>query len=119
MSILDRILGRTPPEGPQIRTAARPPKITDMPAPAVAPSEPVKSAPLLPAADERVVRVYDQFGRTLTIGRDAWRKDVLLPNLAANRDKPEALYDLVVTALNDDFASDVLEAARHLATTHP
>jgi tetratricopeptide (TPR) repeat protein len=119
MSILDRILGRTPPEGPQIRTAAKPPKITDMPATAVVSKEPVKSAPLPQVADERVVRVYDQFGRTLTIGREAWRKDVLLPNLAANRDKPEALYDLIVTALNDDFAPDVLEAARHLATTHP
>jgi tetratricopeptide (TPR) repeat protein len=119
MSILDRILGRTPPEGPQIRTAAKPPKITDMPATAVVSKEPVKSAPPTQAADERAVRVYDQFGRTLTIGREAWRKDVLLPNLAANHDKPEALYDLIVTALNDEFAPDVLEAARHLATTHP
>jgi tetratricopeptide (TPR) repeat protein len=119
MSILDRILGRTPPEGPQIRTAVKPPKITDMPATALASKEPVTPAPLTQAADERVVRVYDQFGRTLTIGREAWRKDVLLPNLAANLDKPEALYDLIVTALNDDFAPDVLEAARHLATTHP
>jgi tetratricopeptide (TPR) repeat protein len=40
---------------------------------------------------------------------------VLLPNLQAHRDDPDALYNLIVTALNDDFAADVLEAARHLA----
>lgn len=113
MSILDRILGRTPPEGPQIRAPGKAPPVAELPATAIAKPEP---APAMPsAADERVIRVYDQFGRTVTIGREAWRKDVLLPNLAANQGNPDALYDLVVTALNDDFAADVLESARWLA----
>ncbi len=112
MSIIDRILGRTPSEGPQIqasRKAAPARLIKDVPAAAIS-----ATAPPLPA-EERLIRVYDQFGRTMDIGREAWRKDVLLPNLQANRGKPDALYDLIVSALNDDFAADVLEPARWLA----
>jgi tetratricopeptide (TPR) repeat protein len=121
MSIIDRLLGRTPPEGPQIRTGARPAAVTELPAASPDPKAIGAKPPAQPApvTDERVVRVYDQFGRTITVGREAWRKDVLLPNLAANHDKPEALYELILTALNDDFAPDVLEAARRLADIDP
>ncbi len=114
MSIIDRILGRTPSTGPQIsaRPAGGPPKVPDS-LPAVSLS--ATAAPPR-TASEGVIRVYDQFGRTVEVGREAWRKDVLLPNLAANRDKPDALFDLIVGALNDDFAAEVLESARHLAS---
>ncbi|MEO8062981.1 MAG: tetratricopeptide repeat protein [Pseudomonadota bacterium] len=109
MSILDRILGRAPTDAAQIHAPVRPPKVTELPATVVE-----ASASLQRVTSEGVVRVYDQFGRKVEIGREAWRKDVLLPNLTANRDNPDALYDLIVGALNDDFATDVLEAARHL-----
>jgi len=120
MSILDRILGRSPATGPQITaTPAAPTKPAAIDAlPDVAISA-KSTLPPAAAADERPVRVYDQFGRKVEIGRDSWRKDVLLPNLAANRDKPDALYDLIVGALNDDFGADVLESARVLADTDP
>jgi tetratricopeptide (TPR) repeat protein len=114
MSILDRILGRTPTEGPQIRAAGKPPRVTEMPATAIAQPAPAP-VPQAPDAAEGVVRVYDQFGRAITIGREAWRRDVLLPNLAANQGNADSLYELVVGALNDDFAADVLESARWLA----
>jgi len=117
MSILDRILGRTPTAAPQISAQpnkaapARPaPPITDLPDVALS----MKSSPP-PAGNEPLMRVYDQFGRAVSIGRETWRKDVLLPNLAANRDKPDELYELVVNALNDGFADDVLESARLIA----
>jgi tetratricopeptide (TPR) repeat protein len=120
MSIIDRILGRTPTEGPQIHApgksaVARPAPVTELPATAAA--APVLASPPEPAttASEGMIRVYDQFGRAVTIGREAWRRDVLLPNLQSNRNSPDALYDLVVSALNDGFATDVLESARHLA----
>ena len=116
MSIIDRILGRTPAEGPQIRAPGKPAApVTEMPATAI--SAGATALQRTPNAAEGVVRVYDQFGRAITIGREAWRRDVLLPNLAANRDNPDALYELVVSALNDDFATDVLESARWLADT--
>jgi tetratricopeptide (TPR) repeat protein len=114
MSILDRILGRSAGDASQIRAAVKPPAIADLPATAVA-----ASAQTQRPAGEGVVRVYDQFGRKLEIGREAWRRDVLLPNLAANRDKPDALADLIASALDGDFAADVLEAARHLHDHDP
>lgn len=114
MSIIDRILGRSPSPGTPItananasRTVARP---------AAAPVAPA-SAPARPG--EEFIRVYDQFGRAVEVGRESWRRDVLLPNLEANRDDPEALFKLIVGALDDDFAADVLEPARHLAATDP
>ena len=130
MSIIDRILGRTPTEGPQIHApgksaSAKPTRITDLPvAPVLAPVSAAApatqtAAPAGPSAGEGMVRVYDQFGRAVNIGREAWRRDVLLPNLQSNRGNPDALYDLVVSALNDDFASDVLDSARQLAETDP
>jgi tetratricopeptide (TPR) repeat protein len=122
MSILDRILGRTPTAAPQISAQAgkttpnKPaPPAADLPDVAIS----VKSAPVPAARDEPLMRVYDQFGRPVSIGRESWRRDVLLPNLAANRDKPQELYDLVVNALNDGFAEDVLESARIIAARDP
>jgi hypothetical protein len=109
MSIIDRILGRTPAEGPQIRAPGKPAApVTEMPATAIAATPPNSGA-------EGVVRVYDQFGRSITIGRDAWRRDVLLPNLTANRDNPDALYELIVSALNATAVTS--PSARWLADT--
>ena len=114
MSIIDRFLGRGAGDAPRIQAATKPPAAAEVPATAVAaPGQAPQSA------GERVVRVYDQFGRKLEIGREAWRRDVLLPNLAASRDKPDALADLIAGALNDDFAADVLEAARYLNDHDP
>lgn len=106
MSTIDRIPGRLP-GGPMTAQPGKAPAT-----PAASTQLPASSQP---QADEPLMRVYDQFGRAVSIGRESWRKDVLLPNLAANRGKPDALYDLVVTALNDGFAEDVLESARFLA----
>jgi tetratricopeptide (TPR) repeat protein len=115
MSILDRILGRTPSTGAQIKASPtlKPAAIDQLPEMAIS----MSTTPRAPA--EGVIRVYDQFGRKVEIGREAWRKDVLLPNLEANRDDPEALYEIIFSALNDDFAAEVLESARHLADHDP
>ena len=113
MSILDRILGYTPTERPPIGVkAANPAAVPDTSAP-----QPVPGA--RPAPADQPVRVYDSFGRKVEIGRDAWRREVLLPKLAANRDRPDALASLIAGGLNEEFAADVLEAARHLAATDP
>jgi tetratricopeptide (TPR) repeat protein len=122
MSIIDRILGRTPTEGPQIHAPGKsaPAKVapvTELPViPVAAPAAP---EPTGTSASEGMIRVYDQFGRAVTIGREAWRRDVLLPNLQSNQNNPDALYDLVVSALNDGFATEVLDSARHLAENDP
>ena len=116
MSIIDRILGRTQSEGPQIQGPGKPASTGPI---AVPPAASITAkAPVVPAPGESLIRVYDQFGRKVEIGREAWRKDVLLPSLQSNRNNAEALYELVVAALNDDFAADVLDSARLLAESH-
>ena len=120
MSIIDRILGRGP--GPATPGASRPAAAqTTAPRPTTGPGASQVPATAVPQARaaEQPIRVYDQFGRALEMGRESWRRDVLLPNLAANRDNPDALHDLIVNALDDDFAADVLEPARHLAANDP
>jgi len=117
MSIIDRILGRTPAEGPQIQAASRSPRAVETAAPVAAKAATTVGASP-PGGEERVVQVYDQFGRTVSIGREAWRRDVLLPNLAATRE-PDALADLIVSALADDFPAEVLDSARWLADHDP
>jgi tetratricopeptide (TPR) repeat protein len=115
MSILDRILGRTPTTTPQITVGS-----ARGGTPVVNPTDTAatKAAPP-PVPAETLIRVYDPFGRKVEIGRETWRRDVLLPNLAASRGNPDALYDLIVGALSDDFAADVLDSARLLARTDP
>ncbi len=121
MSIIDRILGRVPSTGPQIsastsaKAAVPISRIDELPAMALSATV---SPPPRPVA-EGVMRVYDPFGRKVEIGREAWRREVLLPNLQANRGNPDALYELIIGALNDDFEADLLESARHLAEHDP
>lgn len=78
---------------------------------------PAATAPKPGGAD--VMKVFDQFGRPMQIPRESWRTQVLLPNLAAKRADPNALYDLIANAVRDGFAADVLEPARHLADNDP
>jgi tetratricopeptide (TPR) repeat protein len=120
MSILDRILGRIPNTSPQITATAlprTPAAAASDSLPAVSMSIAMPQAPR-PAA-EGMIRVYDPFGRKVEIGREAWRREVLLPNLAANRDDPDSLHQLIIGALDDDFEADLLESARHLAERDP
>jgi Flp pilus assembly protein TadD len=120
MSIIDRILGRTPAEGPQIHAPGKG-AVSSGPIVHTArlgPTE-ILAATAPQSASEALIRVYDQFGRKVEIGREAWRNNVLLPNLQSSRSNPDALYELIVSALNDDFAADVLESARFLAEHDP
>jgi hypothetical protein len=80
MSILDRILGNKPGTTPPLSPKARQAPVTELPAAVAGKPDANTTA----STGERPVRVYDQFGRKLEIGREAWRRDVLLPNLAAN-----------------------------------
>jgi tetratricopeptide (TPR) repeat protein len=67
----------------------------------------------------RMIELIDERGRRLQMTRDEWRTGILLPNLKRERDRPDALYDLIYGALRDGFAADALEPARHLATIDP
>ncbi len=101
MSLLKKLFGGN--DTPVIETSAAA-------APAAAPAK---------ADGGGLMKVFDQFGRPLQIPRESWRTQVLLPSLASKRADPNALYDLIASALRDGFAADVLEPARHLAGTDP
>ncbi|MGA1983451.1 MAG: tetratricopeptide repeat protein [Acidobacteriaceae bacterium] len=83
--------------------------------------EPPKSPqpPAAPAGssqpDPNLIRVFDEFGRELSITKDTWRTKVLPGSLKSNWDNPDQLYTIIVGSLNDGFFSDVLDAAKHLA----
>lgn len=94
------------------------------PAPVQAPSTPKPPAPASappsdPSKDPNMIRVFDGYGRELFITKQAWRDGVLLENLKKAWDKPDELYNMIVSALNDGFRSDVVDAARHLYKIDP
>src|SRR6185295_12588971 len=125
MSILDRILGRPPVSAPPAAAPPRPFPIGASPT-AAPPTVELPSAVSaragtspVPTLVDVLLRGYDQSGRAIAAGLEAWRRDVLLPGLAANRNRPDALFELISRALTEGLTEDVLEAARHLAETDP
>jgi tetratricopeptide (TPR) repeat protein len=84
------------------------------------PSSPAQP-PLQPTAnvgaphnDPGLIRVFDNFGRELFITKEQWRTNVLPGTIQSNWDKPDQLYGTIVSALNDDFFTDVYAAAERL-----
>ncbi len=69
--------------------------------------------------DPNLVQVYDEYGREVFITRNEWQKNVLPGALQQHWDEPEVLYGIVVGAVNEGFAANVLEAAHQLKQTHP
>jgi len=72
-----------------------------------------------PAKDPNMVRVFDGYGRELFITKQQWKDNVLLGNLEKQRNDPEQLYSMIVGALQDGFAADVVPYAEHLLTIDP
>lgn len=87
--------------------------------PATPPPLPPPVPPQDPAKDPNLIRVHDAYGREMFITRQQWRDNVLLGNLQKVWDKPDDLYQMILSALNDGFRADVLDAARHLHQIDP
>jgi len=60
------------------------------------------------------IKAFDAYGREVTIQRDVWRNQVLPNQLRQEWNNPEGLANCIIQALRDEFASEVLSAARHL-----
>jgi tetratricopeptide (TPR) repeat protein len=76
--------------------------------------------PLSPSPDgKELITVHDAYGRELKITRHEWQEKVLQPNLTAKWNEPDALYSMIVSALNDGFAADLLPAAQRLLEIDP
>ncbi|NRB39805.1 MAG: tetratricopeptide repeat protein [Pseudomonadales bacterium] len=72
-----------------------------------------------PSPKDDMIRVHDEYGREVMIDRQTWIDNVLLGNLENNYNNPDALYGLIVTALNDGFTEHVEKASAHLFDIDP
>ncbi|MBS7436910.1 tetratricopeptide repeat protein [Pseudomonas syringae] len=64
--------------------------------------------------DGELITVYDSYGREMKITRSEWREKVFLPNLKQQWGDADELYNLIVSGLNDGFATDLMPAAERL-----
>lgn len=80
----------------------------------VAPQRPLEQAPVNPAEDPDMIRVFDAYGQEMFISRNEWRDNVLMGNLDKAWNQPDELYNLIIQALSDDFVLEVLPAAEQL-----
>lgn len=64
--------------------------------------------------NEKLITVYDAYGRELKITRSEWHDNVFLPNLQQKWNDAGALYNLIISGLNDGFAADLLPATERL-----
>lgn len=100
-NIMDRIRGRKPEQADVI-------------------SRPVQTSADMPrGGPDRLIDVYDSYGQRLQISLSEWREKVLRPNLESHRDSPDDLYNLIISAMNDQLFADVEVAARRLIEIDP
>jgi Flp pilus assembly protein TadD len=67
-----------------------------------------------PRRDPNLIRVFDKSGREMFIPKATWRTNVLPGMVRSNWDSADRLYQTIVTALNDGFAADTVDAANRL-----
>lgn len=104
MSFFGNLFGKEPE--PKKQPDARPFTPAKLP--------PVKSAPVDPANDKNMIRVFDSYGREMFITKEKWRTSVLPGTIKTNWNNPDLLYGVIYSSLNDGFQSDVMAAAEHL-----
>ena len=80
---------------------------------------PAEAKPVDPSKDKNMIRAFDGYGREMFIPKEAWRTNVLPGTIKANWNNAEALYGIILNALNDGFRSDVVAAAEHLYEIDP
>jgi tetratricopeptide (TPR) repeat protein len=72
-----------------------------------------------PSKDPNMIRVFDNYGREMFITKQQWRENVLPQNIQKVWNQPNELYNLILSALNDGFRSDVVDAAKQLYKIDP
>lgn len=71
------------------------------------------------AKDPNMIRFFDEHGREYYITKQQWRDKVLLGNLEKARNNPEQLYNLIITAIRDNFFDVAVPYAEHLKKIDP
>jgi len=82
-------------------------------------SEAVQAPSSDPAKDPNMIRVFDSYGREMFITKQQWRDNVLLEDIKKAWNEPDELYNMIFSALNDGFRSDVVDAAKQLYRIDP
>lgn len=77
------------------------------------------SAAVVNGNPDRLIDVYDSYGQLLQISMAEWREKVLEPNLKNHWDNPDELYNLIISAMNDQLFADVEMAAMRLLEIDP
>lgn len=72
-----------------------------------------------PANDPNLIKLFDEYGREMFITKQEWRDKVLRGNLEKQRNSPDDLYSMLVGALQDGFAADIIDYAEHLKRIDP
>ncbi len=67
--------------------------------------------------DDQLITVYTENGQPLKVEREQFRSEMLPQQLKNVMDKPEQLYNTIISAVNDGFHADVLDAAKKLYET--
>lgn len=65
------------------------------------------------------ITVHDAEGKEVKISHEEWRTAVLPYNLQENWNDPDALYRVILGAVDDGFAADVVDAAAHFRAIDP
>lgn len=72
-----------------------------------------------PEVEDDSVEAYDARGRVVRVPRSEWLEKVLVPTLEEAKEDLERLYGVIVAALTDGYAADVLPYAHFLADRDP
>ncbi len=72
-----------------------------------------------PTKDTDKIKVYDKYGREFYMTKEQWKNEVLIRNLEKAKNNPDALYNLLVGAMQDGFFEEVIEYAKILAEIDP
>jgi len=80
----------------------------------VSPETPETGSHLDPVRDPNLVKVFDSYGREFFLTKEKWRDDVLQDSLEWAADDPDQLYGNLVIAVQDGFASDVVDHVEQL-----
>jgi tetratricopeptide (TPR) repeat protein len=64
--------------------------------------------------EEEFVELYDAGGKPVRIPKKQWLQQVLPDQIKQKWNEPDALYNLIIQAIKDDFADAVSDAAHHL-----
>lgn len=63
---------------------------------------------------DEMIECYDAYGRKIVISKNEWKTKVLPDQLEKYKDDDNALYNIILSSINDGFINEVVQSAEHL-----